>query len=143
MTMCNICTHILDYDAAQHCFVHGSAAPKGHDPVPIPYVAENATIVCDLCSYQQVPLADVWTIPCRSFEMPTLPDMQPRISDGDWAACSACAALIRAGKWSELATAAIGRHATRAYAPVMRAWVAELHARLRNNMTGPPRPGAE
>jgi len=83
--------------------------------------------VCDFCSSEK------WerVYPCQDFDIAGL----PATSVGSWCACDACAELIDAEKWDELAERSINSfpyQVSQAERPVLVAFIKETHKQFRD-----------
>jgi len=58
--------------------------------------------ICDFCSSKDV----LWSYECPDFETP-LPNEEPWVSTGGWAACQTCHDFIEADDWSGLIAHAV------------------------------------
>lgn len=108
-----------------------------------PELAHRVTIsigVCDFCSRPN----PSWAFGCRDFKEPAIPGINlGQQSIGEWAACEACAAMIRQGRWWQLGTrcldSMIRTHPELAgHRDTIRVYLRKLHDRFRANRTGPP-----
>ncbi len=95
--------------------------------------------VCDFCSRPH----PVWEFPCADFKQPAVPGVElGQLSLGAWGACEPCAALIRSGRWEQLADRAmkelIGKPDSAAEAALLRMFLRELHRRFAQHRKGPP-----
>jgi len=93
--VCQTCRRILSYDEATGQYVHPQEHLHwDHAPVAVPdleflYINEK----CDFCFAD----TSAWVLPAEPFVI-----APGHGSDGDWAACEACAELIRADAWYKL-----------------------------------------
>jgi len=140
--VCAVCARVLDlveHDGAVRGWQHTMAdQPEDHPAVPVAPADVHAALRCDFC------LADDprWDIPARTFVYDGAPGAG---SDGDWAACDACAELIRRHRWTMLRQRAVAAFVDRhGLAPEqeqrMGRALGRLYRQLRANMLGPPRP---
>lgn len=133
--ICGICRRTLDVRTTSMSSFYQHTVmdfPADHLPQPIPMPEDYREGRCDFCSIDW----PGFVLPVRDFQVPGHPNYA---SDGDWAACATCAALIKANKWEELATRSIktSPHAM-SYAQIE--LLRDLHLTLRDNITGPIRP---
>ncbi|HEX5119836.1 MAG TPA: hypothetical protein VFW65_32015 [Pseudonocardiaceae bacterium] len=122
---------IIDEDGAG--YIHPALADHSHEPVPIDPPA-GWTGECDFCGAKR----PTFVLPAASFELPR----PGQYSEGNWAACDACASLLRTGSWSGLMGRTVRQFRRRWGFPMpagMRFALHALHQRLRNNVTGPVR----
>lgn len=108
---------------------------------------------CDFCN-RTLPEADLWTYPARSFGGTMRGydnDLRevaaaPWGSEGDWAACDDCHALIEAGKWHLLACRVIDSPYSlvpqpRAHRDQAIFVMEQMHKAFREHRTGDPYKG--
>lgn len=94
---CAVCGTPLAYDLNTREYFHGQEDRQDHVVVPVLPGEIHVVPLCDFCGLETA-LAEVWTVPARSFDMPKYGSS----SIGDWAACSACAEQVRRRSWSAL-----------------------------------------
>jgi hypothetical protein len=108
---------------------------RGEDHPAVPATeAEIQTIGrCDFCNTDY----PRWGIPARTFELPGTPG---HFSDGDWAACDTCKALIVKKHWDTLVRRATERsnYRTIMTKEVVRGMLATMYGHLRKNINGEP-----
>jgi hypothetical protein len=137
--VCAVCSRVLDRFEPEDGgveFLHTmqDRAREDHPAVPVPESQIQTIGRCDFCNTDY----PVWVIPVLSFEMPGLPG---RFSDGDWAACDTCKALIAKNHWDTLVRRATERTDTSIIpAEIIRARLVTMYNRLRRNITGDPYP---
>lgn len=132
--VCAVCSRVLDEVEGKgwrHPLTGGE--PADHPAVPVLDTEVPARGLCDFCSAD----GTAWVLPVRDFA--TVPGVSA--SRGDWAACDACASLIRRGKWNELLDRAAHYFTLRhgPMPPEMRSSLRRLYAAVRRNATGPLR----
>lgn len=135
---CEICHHILDFDPRTNRYVHTASAPRdGHLVAAVPMETLGyVLVVCDFCGYH-VADGEIWTLPCTTFEMPSLPGDRIRMSVGDWAGCPICTEMITNDQWGMLMNRVLTTHHFDKDHPA-KPWLMELHSRIRQNVTGQP-----
>ncbi|SDC25298.1 hypothetical protein [Actinokineospora iranica] len=138
--ICRTCDTALDRhtDDQGASYQHTLAAgPVDHDPVPV-QAPPDWRGKCDFC----LDTAE-FVVPARDF---TVPGLDRYMSLGNWAACSACALLIGANRWTNLINRAAATHHRRHGTEIneaTRTHLGRLYRRLRANITGPIRPIGE
>lgn len=139
--VCQTCNRILEREAGN--WTHPLNAPHDHEPVPKLDTEVEPEEHCDFCF---VTLTEGYLIPANTFEMmPAVTafgiTFPAQISVTNWLACTACAGLIDADRWSRLTTRAISSHVARngPMDAAVRQMIGTIHARLRENITGPLR----
>jgi hypothetical protein len=95
---------------------------------------------CDFCNTDQDGIH--WSVPARNFPMPFGGGTEIDASDGDWAACNECAALITAENWAGLINRCSAMspavRSGEAHQDLVAVQLARVYHRLRAHMTGPP-----
>ena len=96
--VCIVCGRPLDYQEGVGWIHTLSSLPDETDHPVIPVLPEEAgeqvRARCDFC-FADYP---TWILPAEDWE--TIPEMS--MSQGDWAACDACAACIQKNAWNRL-----------------------------------------
>lgn len=127
--VCAACGRVLDYhDGKGWAHPVGDQTLQDHPAVPVRDTEVPVKEKCDFC------FADTteWLLPARNFQVGP-----NHGSEGDWAACSACAELIRKNEWTRL----VGRvkdlwpHAE-PMTPDGELWLRRTYRALRDNITG-------
>lgn len=133
---CAVCGRVLSHrtsDAGQQDWIHPAGEGDDHPVVPVPWDQVRVRPLCDFCRGEPV----THEVPAASFLLPISGG-----SDGDWAACTPCANLIRRNRWGPLThrvrESMEARHGP--MAPEMVTILNVTYARLRIHMTGPVRP---
>jgi hypothetical protein len=135
---CAICRRPLatvTTGAGQTSYHH--TEPAGHRAVPVPL--DDPDPRCDFCSGD----GPHWALPVADFTRRG-DDDEEQASIGDWFACDLCAALIREGRWNDMALHSVRARAAR-YGHVPTAAAEVLSARsllnlwqvVRDHATGP------
>lgn len=134
---CAICGFALDFDAFYGKSVHTIASQQtDHEPLPVPATdLPEMNAFCDFCG-KRVLQADIWTVPCESFEHPMqIPGDRLRMSVGDWACCPVCAKLVTEDRWTHLVERVIVCH----HAPAgIRPFIEALYEGIRQHQQGAP-----
>ena len=124
---CRTCGLVLDHRLGEDGseWMHNESAD--HPAVPVPVDSIDTNFRCDFC------LADNarWTLPVGQFMM-----MPGHENYGDWAACDACAAELRDGRWDQVVTRASDAHEQRHGFTAPREAFEEMYERVRRHMTG-------
>jgi len=96
-TACGVCGHVLNLysDAFGERWVHALPSDEDHPPVPVYADSIHTTFMCDFCLAEGAS----WALPVEDYA-----DSSTAASSGDWAACDACAALLRVNDWDKLIT---------------------------------------
>ena len=134
--VCAVCGRTLDVVVGygwRHTMMDAANADHPAVPVPAGSIAERPR--CDFCSEDNV----IAILPVASFQ---LPDVDGHGSDGDWALCQTCNALVVAGNWELLLQRAVSVFVTLP-GPVrqnVEASMRLLHQTIRANVIGPPQP---
>lgn len=96
---------------------------------------------CDFCASRTEPVD--WAYPARDFPVPgpTGGVVAGVFSEGPWAACTPCHALIEAGDWGTLGRRSAANYAVTYEIPAADALplILPLHAAFRTHRTGPAR----
>jgi hypothetical protein len=134
--ICRTCRHALDVlvdDDGAH-FIHSTTDPDGHDVIPVD-PEQGWRGRCDFCSST----SPTHVLPARDFAIPNSPAM----SRGNWAACDACAKLLRNDHMDWLLLRIVANfEITNGYPMPLpaRIHLANLYRALQLAVTGPIRP---
>lgn len=111
-----------------------TGGPVDHIAVPVGVDEVHADVRCDFCSGPE----PTWVLPVASFEAGS-----EHTSHQDWAACDACARLLRKQQWDRLTKrvvlASAARHRISPSEPSLIESVETLFAQVRENQSGPIR----
>jgi hypothetical protein len=135
-TICHTCRHALDVlvnDDGAH-FIHTANDPDDHEVIPVE-PEQGWRGRCDFCSST----TPTHVLPARDFAIPD----SPEISRGNWAACDACANLLRNSHMDWLLIRAIASFdiINGFSMPIpARIHLAKLYRALQLAVTGPIRP---
>lgn len=122
-------------------------AGEDHPAVPVPESSIDTERRCDFCFW----IHPEWELPTQDFRYDWLPDdfPMPIESKNNWAACDACAELLREDKWFKLVGRAkrafLGRYPYPEtgndpdYNRIMSSWFAQMYQQLQRHVTGPVR----
>ena len=133
--ICRTCRYALDVlvdDDGAH-FIHTANDPDDHEVIPVE-PEQGWRGRCDFCSSA----TSTHVLPARDFAIPD----SPEISRGNWAACEACANLLRNERWDWLLARAIATfHATYGFPMPSTAQlqIGTLYRALQLAVTGPIR----
>ena len=100
-----------------------------HLTVPVLAADIRANFRCDFCMADHAR----WTLPVERYEV-----APGNMNDGDWAACDACAALLRISNWDMLTTRA-HRIFRESHPGTPRQAFQWMYRQLRGHVTGPVR----
>jgi hypothetical protein len=121
------------------CEEHWFEENPGRRPLKLTAPEYRSPPVCDFCGERPI----VWAYPTESFALPEY----EWGSEGDWAACEPCSALIEASSWEALQERTLARYQTNGADPylldTMRSWVRQCQADFRKHRTGPRVPYEE
>lgn len=137
--VCDICGRVLDLrtDEQGATYVHTfQDCPADHEPVPVEAPPGYRGGRCDFCNVDH----PEFVVPVRDFPVPGLEATHNSL--GDWAACAACAQLIKRNQWNALVARVVVLK-KRAGLPISDRAVSALRAiyrRLRENIKGAVRP---
>jgi hypothetical protein len=137
--ICRICREVLDIRTIAAfgvtTYIHAGARTLDHEPDPALPGEVEARTFCDFC-YEPEP---GWVVPARDFLMPT-PDGSHYGSKGDWSSCETCAVFVREDRWDALFTRVLRSWERRrgSMDQVTGEYLQQLHAGLRENITGTP-----
>lgn len=143
--MCGTCRRVVNWfepvDGSPGRWVHSAqdlAADHAVEPVPVDGTVRGR---CDFCSVDN----PTWVLPARPFEVVKGPGMGFHSVDDTWAACDACAELIRANHWLALVDRVLDTFPTEDGKPTLsdQFMLVALYNTLRRNVTGPLRPISE
>jgi hypothetical protein len=132
--LCAKCGRVLDFyesydDPSLSRYRHTAQdmADQDHEaePMPAEFVADPR-YRCDFCNADTAPGLN-WVIPVTTFAVGP-----GNYSEGSWAACETCTALIREDRWDDLITRA--SHGS----PLNSIMLMPLYRELRKHITGPP-----
>lgn len=149
---CAVCARVLeilnDTKTGEKHWMHPydvRLAGEDHPAVPVLMSEIETELRCDFCFW----IHPQWEVPARNFKYNWLPEgfPTPMQSTNNWAACDACADLIRQDKWFKLLkrakTAFMGRFPMENpdpdYNREMSQYFAAMYRQLQENITGPPR----
>ena len=138
--MCAVCYIVLDQSGDGWIHTRELVGKSDHIAVPVDYNAAHVHTMCDFC-YDEVLKPDAYTVPASNFQMPVI----PTVSAGNWAACAACAYLVRTGDWNGLTDRATEMYlkrepGSRLAGGTIHEWLGQSYEQLRQHMTGPVRP---
>lgn len=140
--MCVVCGRVLDWTDAPtgSGWTHPLLDQVNEDHAPVPVdpadAPEQMRGRCDFCAQEH----PAFIVPARSFLSP----FPGSASEGDWAACKDCADAISCDHWDKVTVRAIRGYRAktgRAMEPELRIAVWQMYQQLRENITGPVRPG--
>jgi hypothetical protein len=136
--ICDTCRRALDVHmtADGATYRHTLVDPADHPAVPIPAPPGWDEGRCDFCSAEP----PRFELPVRDFR---LPQLDPHMSLGGWAACEPCARLIEANRWNELERRAVAAYERRNGIPLppdAQSALRGLYRRLRQHISGSLRP---
>lgn len=140
-TACAVCARKLDHiehpDGREE-WAHSAFAENDHLPVPVHESTIETIYSCDFCG--QTP-AD-FVLPVSDF-VQDVPERKASIlSNGDWATCWTCSALIASGQWHGIMLRVVRAWQVKHGEPMNRAqrlvtW--EYYVKVRDHIRGPLR----
>lgn len=136
---CGVCGVLLNYLDGKPIHAGDLSGEIDHPTVPVPFNPQTARYKCDICAEVNDDVTTAHTLPANDFDDPVVPNAHCR---GGWALCPTCSSHVKADDWPALAERAyegLGE-SSKKYERELRAWIKLLHARLRENITGPIQP---
>jgi hypothetical protein len=100
---CAVClrklNHVLHLDGSE-AWLHGLTQEDGadHEPEPVPEDSIATIYSCDFCYESPAE----YRLPVKPFDKRTIAGRLVGGSDGDWANCWSCAALVESDQWMKL-----------------------------------------
>lgn len=146
--MCGVCGRVGVFDMNTRTYQHGAQDTDDHPyvPVRITDAPEQLQGRCDFCNLTG---EQHWLLPVEDYPVGLLPDGREYWNRGGYAACDACADLIRRNRWTALVNRVAELRCQEGSAKTLielRAMYTFAYKELRRHITGPlhydPRPEA-